>query len=241
VAPDGNSYNETKWQFQKAKKYYTNLLPHGFNYDFEFDLNRSFFSKALNVALEIPYPKIDLQKSKKTTVIISPGASAEFRRWSTQKFIEVIRAILITNPKQEILISGAPSEKPLGKAIKSSFANIANVKNACGTMRLSELCVELANCSLLISNESGVVHLAKAVGVPLIYCISNGNHYGRFNPYPSSDKRLVLRYFYPPSFQEAIDANKQKALEKYYWGSRISIDGIKPSVIINALRIDLNS
>ena len=42
----------------------------------------------------------------------------------------------------------------------------------------------IGNARLLVTNETGTVHLGAAVGTPTV-CVLGGGHFGRFFPYPS--------------------------------------------------------
>ena len=54
----------------------------------------------------------------------------------------------------------------------------------------------------MISNETGTVHIAAALNVKTI-CISNANHIGRFNPYPT-EMKIPTRYIYPPCVERDV-------------------------------------
>lgn len=231
VAPAGNSYNRTAWQHRMAKNYY-HLLPVDNHYEFEFELNRRFMDKCLHTNLDIQWPSIAISAERKAhRVLFAPGASAEFRRWSTDNFIALARHILQKQPQAEIIISGAPAENHLGEAIKAAFAHDKRVQNACGKQKLSELVYTLAATRLVVSNESGLVHLAQALAVPFIYCISNGNHYCRFNPYHRQHPAVSISYFYPPVFEQMVQNDQMATKMKYYWGSRLSIESVEVAAL----------
>ena len=75
------------------------------------------------------------------------------------------------------------------------------------------------------------MHFAAAVGTPFI-CISNGNHFGRFNPYPK-EMNINCRYFYPEDVEKNLD--DLKYLEKYRFDSDLDINSISPNKIIKVL------
>ncbi|MFY0673651.1 MAG: glycosyltransferase family 9 protein [Bacteroidia bacterium] len=238
VAAKGNGYNMLKWQYAKSPSFYDQIIDCSWSYDFEFSLSKRFFERLCsNLYVEFPSIKVQRDDSRKR-VLISPGASAEFRRWSTSNFAVVINHMLEKEPELEVVISGAPNEKYICDEINDQFADNKRVINLCGKLKLSELVGELAKCQLLIANESGVTHLAKAVKVPFIYCISNGNHYKRFNPYPIDGSGVAMNYFYPPEFVKELERDKEAAVEKYYWGSRIDIENISTQTLVNAFDKD---
>lgn len=242
IAPVGNGYNQFAWQEKKAKAYYSQLLQTNTPKGFEYIKNKEFFSQLLQEDLAPELPFIDSHKAQSSpTVLLSPGASAEFRRWSTGHFVAFSKALLQAVPNATVLISGAPGEKTLCESIKLPFADDERVKNLCGKLKLSDLCTTLSGCQLVVSNESGTVHLARAVGVLHIYCISNGNHYGRFNPYPESNDGIEVSYFYPKEVHSILEGkHTHLSKEDLYWGSRIGIDSIGPEVLITHLQKESN-
>jgi len=237
IGSSGNSYNQLPWQHKKGKKYFDKLIKVPERHVTELELNQTFFGKLLEDNHPGLFPTITTStKPEKYRILFSPGASAEFRRWSTQNFITMAFAILNQVEDCEIVISGSPGEKALGQEIKDAFLNDSRVIDQCGSLKLSELVDVLATCHLVVSNESGTVHLARAVGVRRIFCISNGNHYGRFNPYPEQKDGPGVEYFYPKEVLDII-AGKHQSISKddLYWGSRINIDGVGTEQVISRL------
>ena len=51
-----------------------------------------------------------------------------------------------------------------------------------GRTTLGELAEVLRSASVVLTNETSAVHIAAAVGAPVV-CILGGGHYGRFAPY----------------------------------------------------------
>ncbi len=239
IAPLGNGYNQLPWQKKIGDNWFTEIIGTEFKYDFEYHKNAQFFKVFLSETDSVGYPWIsNFSFEKKKRVVVSPGASAEFRRWSTSNFSQVIKGVLERFPDFEIIISGAPNEKEICSEIENNFKNDLRVKNLCGQLKLSELVQELAGATAVITNESGVTHLAKALGVNFLYCISNANHYKRFNPYPEDDSGVKMRYFYPPEFIGELKNNEHKAIEKSYWGSHISIENIKSDAVLSSILDD---
>ena len=72
-----------------------------------------------------------------------------------------------------------------------------------GEITLNKLIEIIGNAELLISNETVAPHIAVAVNCQFI-CISNGNHYGRFHPYPEEIFNGGY-YVYPPQIMKHIN------------------------------------
>lgn len=97
-------------------------------------------------------------------VALSPGSSDPRRRWSPARFAAVGDAL--ARDGAEIVITGSEPERDLGRAVASSMMRPA--RDLCGELSLSGLAGVLARCSLVISNDSGPLHLASAVGTATI-------------------------------------------------------------------------
>jgi lipopolysaccharide heptosyltransferase II len=108
-------------------------------------------------------------------MVVHPGATAPSRRYSTQQFGEVIQ-LLVRKHGFQILISGTGGEGHLVEEVRL----LSHVKTAslAGMLSLGEFAAILASAPLLISNNSGPVHIAAAVGTPVVdlYALTNPQH-----------------------------------------------------------------
>jgi ADP-heptose:LPS heptosyltransferase len=211
-----------------SDNYYTTLFNSTKDNLFEFYRNKEFFENLLNSKLEIkkPYFKTLSTTIKKVTqneyVVIVPGAKDKERIWDIENFVSVARFI-ITNYKMDIIIIGSEKEFNLATILISKL-NSNSVFNLAGQISLSNLVKYIENAKLLISNETGPVHIAAAVNTPLI-CISNGNHLGRFNPYPQSIFPKA-NYIYPKEVDNLIGTENFKQ-NRFRFKSKLDINKIK--------------
>ena len=98
-------------------------------------------------------------------LVIHPGASAPSRRYPPENFAAAAR-ILALNHRCQLVFTGSQQEGPLIESVIGA----AGVPAIClaGRTSLEELAALLSHASLLISNNTGPVHLAAAVGTPVI-------------------------------------------------------------------------
>ena len=92
-------------------------------------------------------------------------AGAEYgpaKRWPLERYAEVANAV----PGVEWMLVGAPAEKTMGEQL-SSMLRVQHV-NLVGKTSLSELIEHLRACTLLVTNDTGTMHLAAALGVPTV-------------------------------------------------------------------------
>ena len=95
-------------------------------------------------------------------------AGAEYgpaKQWLPERFAEVIREV--SGRRQcEWFLFGVAKDAGVGSAIQKWAGD--HVQNLVGRTTLAELIDELGSCDLLLTNDSGPMHLAAAIGVPTI-------------------------------------------------------------------------
>ena len=97
---------------------------------------------------------------------LNPGASfGTAKRWIPERFA-ALGDLLARKLQAQVAIVGGPSERELGEAIAAGMRSPARV--LCGNTSLRELTGVLASLQLLVTNDSGPMHLAASLGVPLV-------------------------------------------------------------------------
>ena len=99
-------------------------------------------------------------------VVVSPGAAfGGAKRWLPERFAEVADAVA-RERDAEVLIVGSAGDRPVGEAVAARMEGRARV--VCGDTTLPELVAVLADADLLLTNDSGTMHVAAALGTPLV-------------------------------------------------------------------------
>jgi lipopolysaccharide heptosyltransferase II len=108
-------------------------------------------------------------------VVIHAGASAASRRYPPEQFAVVARRVA-EDFGCGILFTGTSSERDLVEAIRAA-AGVPSY-SLVGQLDLASLAALLARAQLLISNNTGTVHVAAAVGTPVVdlYALTNPQH-----------------------------------------------------------------
>ncbi len=108
-------------------------------------------------------------------VVVHPGATAPSRRYSETGFAAVVRALVRTHGWQ-VVLTGTRSEEPLLGRIRAQAG--VPVISLGGCLSLAELAGLIARAPLLVSNNTGPVHVAAAVGTPVVdlYALTNPQH-----------------------------------------------------------------
>jgi ADP-heptose:LPS heptosyltransferase len=218
-----------------SNNFYSRLIPVSEENIFEFNRNKNFFEQIINEKINLPKPFLDtsaitfnsllLQKY----IIIFPGANDEKRIWDINNFVDVGKFIL-SNTSFLIVVCGSQKEEKLA-GIFTIKLNGSRIINFTGKITLVNLVKIISNAEFLISNETGAVHIAAATGTKFL-CISNGNHLGRFNPYPEDIYKFGT-YIYPDSVVKILE--KSGLTDKYRFNSDEDINSILPGSVIKKL------
>jgi lipopolysaccharide heptosyltransferase II len=135
--------------------------------------NRAFVPPKMWIAADdIPSLRKFLTEGHRPFIGINAGAEyGPAKRWPAENFIEVAKAVAIEIPCRW-MIFGGPADVPLAGKIESELrAHMQDDRalvNVAGKTNLTELCELLKFCQLLITNDTGPMHLADALGTPLV-------------------------------------------------------------------------
>ena len=97
---------------------------------------------------------------------LCPGAEyGPAKRWLPERFAEVALALAAQRPVQWVLF-GTAADAERGAAIESALG--VHCLNRIGQTTLDQLATELGECALLLTNDTGTMHLATLIGVPVV-------------------------------------------------------------------------
>ena len=108
-------------------------------------------------------------------VVIHPGASAPSRRYPPEAFTVVAREI-VNRLGCPVVFTGSGGERDLVEGIRRSMGCAS--ASLAGRLSLAEMAALLALAPVLVSNNTGPVHMAAAVGTPVVdlYALTNPQH-----------------------------------------------------------------
>ena len=95
---------------------------------------------------------------------VAPGAKHPTKQWPVERFAAVARAHA-ERTGCGVLVLGGPDERA---AIDAVCDAVAGARAWPVERPLDEVAAALAHCDLLLGNDSGLVHLAEAVGTPAV-------------------------------------------------------------------------
>jgi heptosyltransferase-2 len=99
-------------------------------------------------------------------IALCPGAEyGPAKRWLPERFAEVAVAVSTQRPVQWILF-GTSGDAEIGANIEAAVG--AACVNRIAKTTLDDLIAELRECALLLTNDTGTMHLATLLGVPVV-------------------------------------------------------------------------
>lgn len=120
----------------------------------------------LGLALKVPGQPVSSRPGGTFRVGLCPGASRPERQWPPENFARTAR-LLLTRVPCHFFIFGSAGERPLGEALLRLLPPGTGTLLA-GETDLPGLAEQLAGLDLLLTNDTGPMHLAAAVGTPVV-------------------------------------------------------------------------
>lgn len=119
---------------------------------------------------------------------VNPRTRFDLKRWPAEKFAELARRLL-GKPRRRVLVLGLPEEV---ESFLTLMGTPRGMQGAAGSLRLAGAL--LARSRVCVANDSGLMHLAAAAGVPTV------GIFGPTNPAvwgPAGPGHRVVRHIVP--------------------------------------------
>ena len=142
---------------------------------------------------------------------LCPGAEyGPAKQWPIEHFAATAKAWISRGPDHHVIVLGSPKERPLGDAlIEIASGSLPGEKRPDNELRLENLCGRtsllqafgwIAKAELVVSNDSGLMHAAGALDIPVIAIF--GSTDPRHTP-PHSNRAKIIHLNLPcsPCFQ----------------------------------------
>ena len=121
---------------------------------------------------ELPSLTKFLREGGQPFIGIQAGADyGPAKRWMPERFVEVARRVADEIPCRWLLFGGPGDVHLAGKIeaeLRPHVADPSHIVNVAGKTTLTELCELIKFSKLLLTNDTGPMHLASAVGTPLV-------------------------------------------------------------------------
>jgi len=168
---------------KKSGIFLTKKIPHTKQYglkheiDYVLDLLRYIGIESSDKDLHMPVNKASEERVRGLfdkngiaqngpVITVHPAASCRSKRWAAERFAKVSDLLAEKFGARIVIISGPGDDKMMGDKVavlmKSGALNLA------GKTSISDIASILRRSKLLITNDSGPVHISCAVGTPVI-------------------------------------------------------------------------
>lgn len=117
-------------------------------------------------------------KSERPLIGIHPGGNWIYKLWSAEKYAQ-LASTLSQEKNADILLFAGPNERKLQAQVSGSMDTSPILVK---TENLREVAALIAACDVYIGNDTGPMHIAAAVGTPVIALFGSTNHI-RSGPY----------------------------------------------------------
>jgi ADP-heptose:LPS heptosyltransferase len=230
----GDDANELTALKKIADEWYTRLSDSNAGAVFEFDKNKLMVEELTGEKSVRTNPVIAAHdKHKEPYAVLFPGAGEKQKQWPAENFAAI--ADELTNRYGfSIKICGSSADSEWSEQI-SRHSKTARPVDLCGKTNLLQLIDEIAGASFLLTNDSSALHIGAAVQTPTV-CVLNGRHYGRFAPYPRTDRHKHLSFVFPDAMDKLIRENESKATEQTKYVAVEPITSISISKVTTAVK-----
>src|SRR5689334_11359463 len=137
------------------------------------------------LAVRQPLPGVGVLTGPGPYLVLHPGASAPARRWPASRWAEA--TALLAGRGQRVLLTGGAGERHLTAAVAAAaFGGGAPgdlITDLGGRTSLAELAAVLAGADAVLVANTGVAHLAAAVGTPVVSLFAPVVPAARWAPY----------------------------------------------------------
>ena len=117
---------------------------------------------------KIKYEKLALDGFDGTGYLaIAPGAAWQNKRWPKSKFLKAARKLAPHFGNQVLILGGAQDREICNFIHNGLLTRDIQAVNLAGDLPIMSTAAALENAGLLLCNDSGIMHIATAVGTPV--------------------------------------------------------------------------
>ena len=119
------------------------------------------------------------------------------RRWSATKFGNLLKKIYADNNNYYFLIFGGKNELEMNKKISSFLPDMSTIVKDTSFLQTASI---IAHCNYFISNDSGLMHTAAALNIPILLILGPTNP-TYIKPYKTIHEIASKKYDCMPCFE----------------------------------------
>ncbi len=139
------------------------------------------------LAVRTPLPGVTQLTGPGPYLVLHPGASAPARRWPDRRWAQAVAELVRRG--RRVVLTGGPAERDLTATAAGRPGNAGGprdtgqVTDLAGRTSLAELAAVLAGADAVLVANTGVAHLAAAVGTPVVSLFAPVVPAARWAPY----------------------------------------------------------
>lgn len=99
-------------------------------------------------------------------VAVAPGAIHDHKQWPIAQFSQLIQGMSASHDDVSFLVMGTAKDAELATELVAALPG--RVHSLCGTSSIPQSAALFASCALVVGNDGGAMHLADAMGVPVV-------------------------------------------------------------------------
>jgi len=164
-------------------------------------------------------------EDSRNTLLISPCSSHALRNWRAERYAALAEHA-IAQAWRVVLCGGRSDlERSTGDAILAAMPNRECVLDLIGKDTLKQLPALLARADLVVTPDSGPMHIANAMGSKILglHAATNPERSG-----PYSDRRYCVN-----RYDEAARKYRGQPASSLKWGSKIEAEGVMDLVTVD--------
>ena len=186
VGAEANHHNIDEGLARRAALYYTDLVGVRANDSCHESVRNMLFARWFDPGWSTEHGRIGLPTDASRTeldhpyMVVAPGAGWVGRQWPVDSLAAVIRAVHVAQGLRCVVV-GSAADSPLAtRLVQQLRGTVIDRTGQCTVLQTAHI---MAAAELVISNESGPMHLAIWCGAPVVGVVGGG-HFGWFAPYP---------------------------------------------------------
>jgi heptosyltransferase-2 len=176
------------------------------------------------VPMQLPRPALQLSRMQINEVLSTLGLSAQHKliafapgaefgnakRWPSAYFAQLANSILLSTPDAQIVLLGSPKDNAVCDEIKAACPSVHHLA---GKTTLAQAIALIASSAAVVSNDSGLLHIASALNRPVIalYGPTDPDHAPPFSDIAHS---LSLRLACAPCKQRECPLGHHDCMQK---------------------------
>ena len=147
-------------------------------------------------------------------VAFAPGAEfGTAKRWPPGHFGALARAILAARPDAQVALLGSPKDRETCDEVLQAAGAASAVFNLAGAASLAEAVALIAHAGAVVSNDSGLLHVASALNRPVI-AIYGPTDPGHAPPFADVAASISLRLECAPCKQRECPLGHHDCMQK---------------------------